>query len=299
MRAVRRFVEEKYGRLDGIVFAAGRTTLHRSVFEETGVKECEAHFEAKVHGLMVLERVFDETPLDFCVVLSSLSTILGGLGHMAYSAANQVADALVYRRNRARRDAWITANWDAWQFDELADAGSGMKAALTRLSMLPREGVDAFDLLLRLPVTSQVIISTGHLQSRVDDWIALRTVRSDSDKAQDSARSYARPALDTPFVEPEGDLERRVAEIWKSTLGLDRIGRNDDFFELGGHSLLAIQVLAQVRQVFGVDFPIDRAFEATTVRKAAEVVDELLREKISRLTDAEAEELLKQSGLAN
>ena len=74
------------------------------------------------------------------------------------------------------------------------------------------------------------------------------------------------------------------------------MGRNDDFFELGGHSLVAIQVLSQIRQVFGVDFPIDMAFKATTVRMAAEVVDDLLREKIGNLTEEEAESLLKQAG---
>jgi len=99
------------------------------------------------------------------------------------------------------------------------------------------------------------------------------------------------------YVAPRTPVEEVLASIWCEVLKLDRVGVHDNFFELGGHSLLAIQVLAQVRQVFGVDFPIDRAFEATTVRKAAEVVDELLREKIAKLTEAEAEELLKQSGL--
>jgi acyl transferase domain-containing protein/acyl carrier protein len=297
MKAVFGFVEKNFGRLDGVVFGAGRTTLHRSAFQETSVQECEAHFEAKVHGLMVLERLLRDVEIDFCIVLSSLSTILGGLGHLAYSAANQFADALVYQRNRARSDLWTAVDWDAWQFEDFVSDRPSLIATLTRLAMRPEEGAEAFELLLRMPVASHVIISMSPLQSRLQDWIELRAVRSGAEAEKETANVYPRPELPTPYAELVGDLERRVGEIWQGALGLDRVGRDDDFFELGGHSLMAIQILSQVRQVFGVDFPMDIAFEATTVRKVAAVIDELLREKIGSLTEEEAKNLLKQANL--
>ena len=278
------------------MFGAGRLSLQRSVYDAAWVAECEAHFESKVYGLMTLQTLFGDADLDFCVVLSSLSTVLGGLGYLAYSGANQAADALVHKGNRARHAGWSAVNWDAWQFED-PGMDAALKAALLRLSMEPQEGVTAFELLLRMPPASQTIVSTGNLQTRIDDWIKLRSVRKEGGESREAGHAYARPDLDTPFAEPEGDLERRIAEIWQRTLGIDRVGRDDDFFELGGHSLVAIQMLSHVHQRFNIDFPIERAFEATTVRKAAIVIDDLLNEKVLSLTDEEAEQLLKQSEL--
>ena len=86
-----------------------------------------------------------------------------------------------------------------------------------------------------------------------------------------------------------------MADIWKAALGLGQVGRDDDFFELGGNSLVAMQILGRLRQVFNIDFPIDRALDATTVRKAAALLDSLLTDQVVNLTEEEAIELLKKA----
>ena len=290
MRGVRAQVEEKHGRVDGIIFAAGRTTLARSAFQDTGVAECEDHFISKAFGVMVLERVWSDAPLDFCMLLSSLSVVLGGLGHMAYSAANHVCDALIARRNRTSAHRWLTVDWDAWLFGTDDD----VIRALSRLSMLPAEGVETFELALRVRDATTLVVSTADLKTRIDQWIVQRSGAGQPAEAR-PLTVYARPQLETPYAEPEGDLEKLLAGIWQNALGVDRVGRDDDFFQLGGHSLMAIQILSQVRKTFVIDMPIDRAFEATSVRKAAAILDELLTAKVSSLSDEEAERLLKQS----
>jgi hypothetical protein len=51
------------------------------------------------------------------------------------------------------------------------------------------------------------------------------------------------------------------------------VGVYDNFFEVGGHSLLATQVLSRVNQLFNMQLPLRRLFEARTVESLAEVVD--------------------------
>ena len=296
MEAVRAFIEDRYGQLDGLIFGAGLTRLQRGAFQDVSLQECEAHFESKVYGLIVVERIFKDMSLDFCMVLSSLSTILGGLGHLAYSAANQFADAFVHQHNRTSSDRWTTVDWDAWQFEQPQQAEIPTPT-MTKLVMHPGEGSQAFDMVLRMPTADHLVISTGHLQSRVDAWVNLRSLRGDQMATEPSSEAkhiYTRPDLYTPYAEPEGDLEQRTATLWQQALGIDRIGRHDDFFELGGTSLLAIQILAHIRDLFGVDFPIDILFEATTVCKMAEVIDGLLQAKLEQLTEAEAVDLLER-----
>ncbi len=75
------------------------------------------------------------------------------------------------------------------------------------------------------------------------------------------------------FVAPRTATETRVAGIWSGLLGVERVGVHDDFFELGGHSLLAMQVIARLRDAFGVALPLRVLFESPNVAELAGHVD--------------------------
>jgi acyl carrier protein len=72
------------------------------------------------------------------------------------------------------------------------------------------------------------------------------------------------------YVPPNDDVERRVAEIWQSLLGVERVGLYDNFFLLGGHSMLGAQLLSLLRSAFQVEVPLPSLFEAPTVAGMAE-----------------------------
>jgi amino acid adenylation domain-containing protein len=60
----------------------------------------------------------------------------------------------------------------------------------------------------------------------------------------------ALPAPDTdradrPYEAPASPAETVLADLWAATLGVERVGRDDDFFALGGDSLLVIRVVAK------------------------------------------------------
>ena len=68
---------------------------------------------------------------------------------------------------------------------------------------------------------------------------------------------------------PRNEVERKLCELWRELLGVERIGIDDDFFELGGHSLLAAQLFARLDARFHGRVPLRALFEATTVRALA------------------------------
>ncbi|MFN8178108.1 MAG: non-ribosomal peptide synthase/polyketide synthase [bacterium] len=77
-------------------------------------------------------------------------------------------------------------------------------------------------------------------------------------------------------AEPVGRIERVLAGVWRSVLGLGTVGRDDDFFELGGDSILAIQLVARAREA-GVRVSARGLFEHPTLgalARAAEVAKE-------------------------
>ncbi|WP_369032819.1 amino acid adenylation domain-containing protein [Streptomyces adonidis] len=70
--------------------------------------------------------------------------------------------------------------------------------------------------------------------------------------------------------EPATPTEAAVCDTWASVLRLDhRPGANTNFFDLGGHSLHATQVMARLRDRFGVDLPLRTLFENPTPRELA------------------------------
>jgi amino acid adenylation domain-containing protein len=61
----------------------------------------------------------------------------------------------------------------------------------------------------------------------------------------------------------------RVAAVWRSVLGLERVGLHDNFFDLGGHSLLLVKLHVQLKREFDTQFPLVELFQHATVAAQA------------------------------
>jgi amino acid adenylation domain-containing protein len=80
---------------------------------------------------------------------------------------------------------------------------------------------------------------------------------------------------DEVFTSPRTALEEQVGMIIGGLLGTKDIGVNDNFFLLGGNSFLGIQVIARVREKFGVEVPLRTLFEAPTIADLSAQVAQL------------------------
>jgi amino acid adenylation domain-containing protein len=88
---------------------------------------------------------------------------------------------------------------------------------------------------------------------------------------------------DRPFVAPRTDTETRVGEIWRKLMKRDTVSVLDDFFESGGNSLIAVALVNRLNKEFDTSLPLQVVFEAPTVEKLAEKVDDHDGEPSSRL----------------
>ena len=99
-------------------------------------------------------------------------------------------------------------------------------------------------------------------------------------------------SLPDEYTPPATETEEVLAEIWREVLGIEKIGIYDEFFALRGHSLLALQLIAQVRDTFDVELPLQKFFEAPTIAGLAVAVEDALIQKIEQLSDEEVRSLL-------
>ncbi|HSF43554.1 MAG TPA: beta-ketoacyl synthase N-terminal-like domain-containing protein, partial [Thermoanaerobaculia bacterium] len=84
---------------------------------------------------------------------------------------------------------------------------------------------------------------------------------------------HQRPQLSAAYEPPRNVEEEALAVVWQELLGVLPVGVHDDFFELGGHSLLGTQVIARLREAFGVDLPLEALFDAPTVARLATALE--------------------------
>ena len=76
------------------------------------------------------------------------------------------------------------------------------------------------------------------------------------------------------YREPEGEQERKVAEIFADVLRAEKIGVDDNFFESGGNSLLAVQARTRLVAVFGDRISLVDLFRFPTVRGLVGALDD-------------------------
>jgi amino acid adenylation domain-containing protein len=84
----------------------------------------------------------------------------------------------------------------------------------------------------------------------------------------------------TAFVAANTDAERKIAEIWRELLQVEKVGLNDNFFDLGAHSLLMVQAQARISEAFGVDLPVIRLFQYPTVSALAKLLSDAPCERV-------------------
>ncbi|EIE99140.1 polyketide synthase family protein [Saccharomonospora glauca K62] len=264
-------LENELGPFDGVFHVAGVVTADGVMpLAEATPERARPHLAAKADGVRVLADVFAGRELDFVLLCSSIASVLGGIGFPAYAAANLYTELFAAARSAEGGTPWTALAWEGWTVDDRA----APETATTLREYLIDEN-DAREVLERVlsgDPPAQLVNSTGDLRARFDQWSGTRET---SQPAPRSSAAHARPELQTTYVAPRNDTERRLAEIWQDLLGIDRVGVHDNFFELGGHSLLGTRVIARVLRELRVQVPLHTLLTEPTVAGLASAVAEL------------------------
>ncbi|ASZ13662.1 hybrid non-ribosomal peptide synthetase/type I polyketide synthase [Chitinophaga pendula] len=231
--------EEQLGTINGVIHAAG-VVDGRSIglLPELSTGDYMHQFDPKISGLHALWQVLADRALDFCVLTSSISTVLGGLGFGAYATANRYMDQFVQREvGSGRLQRWLSVSLDGLDF-----TADNKTEEITRAEIS-----EMMEIVLSHRGLSHVVVSKTPLQGRLEQWV---TGTIDNGEQEEVINKHL------VFEKTASGVSKQLQTMWEGFFGKADLGGSADFFEIGGDSLKALTMLSRIHKTFGVDMSI-------------------------------------------
>ncbi|MGG1962281.1 beta-ketoacyl synthase N-terminal-like domain-containing protein [Bacillus pumilus] len=294
-------IRKKHGGVHGVFHAAGLpgSTSFRAIKDiPSTLAQGEDQFQSKVKGLDVLEQLLEKEQADFCLLFSSISALLGGLGFSAYSAANLYMDAFAARLNQHSQTPWMCVNWDAWNF--WGELESTIGESINELAILPEEGAELFQYVLSSRQNRHMLVSTGYLDERIGQWLSLESKAAESEVSYEVSK-HERPELGNPYVAPRNETEKAICQVWQDFMGMEQVGIHDNFFDLGASSLDIVQVTNRLNQALQTNEAVVTLFTYPSVAELAKYIqpsedskEEAMEEELAVVTSGDRRARFKQ-----
>jgi NADPH:quinone reductase-like Zn-dependent oxidoreductase/short-subunit dehydrogenase/acyl carrier protein len=272
--------------LKGVIHAA--MVLDDGLIENLTSERIAAVLRPKIDGAANLDRLTRDAALDYFVLFSSATTVIGNPGQANYVAANAYLESLA----RARRANGLPALAVAW--GAIEDAGYLARKSDVRDKLARRLGQagltaqEALDALGRLLVeTDGGRRESGALVVAPIDWSVARrelNVVASPVYAQVVAEAGTPTAADgvdrVDLVALVRGRDREaardaVAEILAAEISrilklpAKELGSQRSLAELGMDSLMGLELRLGIERRFGIDVPLPSISEATTLASLA------------------------------
>jgi acyl transferase domain-containing protein/acyl carrier protein len=282
----------------GVVHAAG--VIQDQFLVNMTPDTLESVLRPKVLGAWLLHCLLADAPLDFFVLFSSATAILGQLGQASYAAGNAFMDALAHYRRSQGLPA-LSINWGVW-------AEVGMAARSNSREQFERMGMYAFAPDQALSLMGQLLsCDTAQVAVINADWGKLQHASSArasllAQLAQESVRqaggdscalrddAAAQLLLVTDPAERQSNLEAYLRGLAAQTFRLADLARlptNQSLTMLGMDSIMAVELKNRVEANLPVTLSIADLVMGVSVAELADKLNTQLEldEEIAALLD--------------
>jgi len=253
--------------------------LDDALLGDLDVRRIAAVLAPKLTGADHLDRLTRDDPLDWFLLYSSATTMLGAPGQGSYVAANAALEGLARRRNADGRPTLAVA------WGPIADAGvlavkeDAREALSRRLAATPMAAAQALDALPALWASGLDTVALARVNWRgARRYMPILASPSFSDFAAamaDSGGGDLREELDglAPAAAKERVASLLVEEIGRILqLAPEKIDRARPLSALGMDSLMAVELRMALETRLGIDLPLLSLSEGTTIAAVALLV---------------------------
>jgi len=271
-----RQLEKESPPLRGIIHAA--MVLDDALIQNLDWQRLSRVLAPKLLGSWNLHRLSSDFSLDFFVLYSSATTLIGNPGQANYVAANSYLESLAqYRRSMGLPGLFIS--WGA-----IDDVGYLSRNEVVKKSLTRRMGGPGLESRRALEMLEKLLLSDRAGCAVVDlDWRTLRrampaVLATDSrdnrailsDQAPTGQNGDVRELLQDlpPEQWRQWVSDQLIAEVSKILrLPPERIETKSSVFELGMDSLMGAELALAVEQRFGVKIPVMAISEGPSLER--------------------------------
>jgi acyl transferase domain-containing protein/D-arabinose 1-dehydrogenase-like Zn-dependent alcohol dehydrogenase/acyl carrier protein len=302
--------------LRGVFHCAG--VLDDGILLKLSMDRMARVMEPKVAGAWNLHLLTRERMLDYFVLFSSVSALLGSPGQANYTAANAFLDALAHYRRRSGLPA-SSINWGPWAEVGLAasQVNRGQRLALQGIgSLTPQQGIHALESVLEQPA-AQLAILPFDLRHWCEFYPALAgsplfAELMDAPRAGSLDHRMRDVLRTTEAGERRRVLERHLREQIAEVMRLDASAMAGDasLGSLGLDSLMGLEIRNRLERSLGLTLPATLAWTYPTIAALTVYFDAALNHEVEKdltpavspgetmrelddLSEAEAQELLQ------
>ncbi|TAN66395.1 MAG: SDR family NAD(P)-dependent oxidoreductase, partial [Methylobacter sp.] len=259
--------------LRGVIHAAG--VLDDGVLSEQTPERYAKVLAPKLDGAWQLHCQTQTLPLDFFILFSSATSLLGSVGQSNHVSANAFLDALAHDR-LAHGLPTLSINWGAWSeigYAARVQAGDFLKTQGMG-TIDPRAGLAALERVFHSKAAQVGVVPIDwptYLQrTACSGYLAdFRREFSQAQSGPSEEKAEFRQLLEsTPLDERHALLTRHVASQVAVVLGfpaLAAVDRKQGFFDMGMDSLTSVELRNRLRASLNCALPSTLAFDFPSV----------------------------------
>ena len=167
-------INTEYGNLKGVIHSAG--VIKDDFIINKTADQINAVLAPKIAGTINLDEATRDQPLDFFVLMASLSGFGGNIGQSDYAAANAFMDEFAKQRNLQvnsgkRSGLSISLDWSLWKDGGMKIDASSEKFLEDKWGIVPfptEEALDAIEQIVGLEKSGQFVVTYGNREFSVD-----------------------------------------------------------------------------------------------------------------------------------
>ena len=225
-----KYINKKYDKLSGIIHLAGIQPLGQDK-TFNAIKEA---IKPKVFGINnIISELSNVANLRYCILTSSLASIMGDVNRIEYCATNGYLDSLSsWLNQKYSHMQTISINWPSWENTGMA-MNQRKIGNIVDLNQIDKyQGAKLFYKLIQSSIYDQIIVSKLDV-NRLKKKIFYNPVKSIS--LENATSRILEKNLDKNY--------HKIASAALSILGIKQISIHDNLFNLGLNSLDSIQLV--------------------------------------------------------